>query len=297
MDDSTARHQVHSQVQQGDMAVQQVYTSSSHEPVTTMGEQHSSAPFQQAFSSIQEDIPVEILAEQHPNLVIQEMSPSLAQLNESQSEVHTCSPHLHSQAKISAVTAIATSEQLAVQSAILEDPVAQQVNGNASSVMSEGSSMLAVQFNFLADAVVLNGNIGSVMFEGNSMLTHREILVHHSNPSPLLEYSRKSVVMPLVILSAIPTLIHVGIIAYGFVQWKGLNFIGGPVTTSISLWISLILVGFYVLYAKKFKNIWRGISMESFQYLFTNLKLAFAMVCLEYWAFEFLVGLMPDCYM
>ncbi|RHN60412.1 hypothetical protein MtrunA17_Chr4g0025551 [Medicago truncatula] len=71
----------------------------------------------------------------------------------------------------------------------------------------------------------------------------------------------------------------------------------GPVTTSISLWISLILVGFYVLYAKKFKNIWRGISMESFQYLFTNLKLAFAMVCLEYWAFEFLVGLMPDCYM
>lgn len=71
MDDSTARHQVHSQMQQGDVAVQQVYTSSSHEPVTTMGEQHSSAPFQQAFSSIQEDIPVEILAEQHPNLVIQ----------------------------------------------------------------------------------------------------------------------------------------------------------------------------------------------------------------------------------
>jgi len=53
------------------MAVQQVYTSSSHEPDTNMGEQHSSAPFQQAFSSIQADIPVEILAEQHPNLVIQ----------------------------------------------------------------------------------------------------------------------------------------------------------------------------------------------------------------------------------
>jgi hypothetical protein len=67
--------------------------------------------------------------------------------------------------------------------------------------MSEGSNMLAVQFNFLADAVVHNsdfladavvhnGNTGSVMFEGNSMLTQSEILVHHSNPSPLLEYSR-----------------------------------------------------------------------------------------------------------
>jgi len=130
------------------------------------------------------------------------MSPSLAQLNESQSEVHTCSPHLHSQAKVSVVTAIATSEHLAVQSAILADPVVQQVNGNASSVMSEGNIMLAVQFDFLAeavvhnsdfffaDAVVHNGNVGSVMFEGNSMLTQREILVHHSNPSPLLECSR-----------------------------------------------------------------------------------------------------------
>jgi multidrug resistance protein, MATE family len=83
----------------------------------------------------------------------------------------------------------------------------------------------------------------------------------------------QSVVMPLVILSAIPTLIHVGI-AYGFVHWTGLSFIGGPVATSISLWISMILVGFYVLYAKKFENTWRGFSMESFQYLYTNMKLA-----------------------
>jgi len=83
----------------------------------------------------------------------------------------------------------------------------------------------------------------------------------------------QSVVMPLVILSAIPTLIHVGI-AYGFVQWTGLSFIGGPVATSISLWISMILVGFYILYAKKFENTWRGFSIQSFQYLFTNIKLA-----------------------
>jgi len=83
----------------------------------------------------------------------------------------------------------------------------------------------------------------------------------------------QSVVMPLLILSAIPAIVHVGI-AYGFVQWSGLNFKGGPVATSISLWISMILVGFYILYAKKFKNTWRGFSMGSFQYLFTNLKLA-----------------------
>lgn len=109
----------------------------------------------------------------------------------------------------------------------------------------------------------------------------------------------QSVVMPLVILSAIPALVHVGI-AYGFVQWTGLNFIGGPTATSISLWISMIMLGLYVMYAKKFKNTWRGFSMQSFDYLLANIRLALpsaAMVCLEYWAFEvlvFLAGLMPD---
>jgi len=83
----------------------------------------------------------------------------------------------------------------------------------------------------------------------------------------------QSVVMPLVILSAIPALVHVGI-AYGFVQWTGLKFIGGPVATSISLWISMIMLGLYVMYAKKFKNTWRGFSMQSFDYLFANMKLA-----------------------
>jgi len=83
----------------------------------------------------------------------------------------------------------------------------------------------------------------------------------------------QSVVMPLVILSAIPTLVHVGI-AYGFVQWTSLNFIGGPVATSISLWISMIMLGFYVMYAKKFEYTWRGFSMQSFDYLFANMKLA-----------------------
>jgi MATE family multidrug resistance protein len=46
----------------------------------------------------------------------------------------------------------------------------------------------------------------------------------------------QSIVMPLVILSAIPALVHVGI-TYGFVEWTSLNFIGGPIATSISLWI------------------------------------------------------------
>ncbi|CAJ1957113.1 unnamed protein product [Sphenostylis stenocarpa] len=109
----------------------------------------------------------------------------------------------------------------------------------------------------------------------------------------------QSVVMPLVVLSALPLLVHIGI-AYALVQGSGLSFTGAPVAASISLWISMILPALYVMYAKRFKQTWQGFSMHSFHYLLTNMKLALpsaGMVCLEYWAFEvlvFLAGLLPN---
>lgn len=71
------------------------------------------------------------------------------------------------------------SSMLAIQSDFLATTVVH--NGKAGYVMFEGSSMLAVQPNFLADTV--DGNAGSVMSEGNSMLMQSEILVHYSDPN------------------------------------------------------------------------------------------------------------------
>ncbi|KAH1218421.1 Protein DETOXIFICATION 19 [Glycine max] len=93
----------------------------------------------------------------------------------------------------------------------------------------------------------------------------------------------QSVVIPLVVLSALPMLVHIGV-AYGLVQWSGLSFTGAPVAASISLWISLLLLALYVMYAKKFKQTWKGFSTHSFRYVFTNMRLALpsaAMVCLN----------------
>ncbi|XP_050371333.1 protein DETOXIFICATION 18-like [Argentina anserina] len=109
----------------------------------------------------------------------------------------------------------------------------------------------------------------------------------------------QSVVMPLVFLSVIPLVIHIGI-AYGLVHWTALGFKGAPLAASISLWISILMLATYVVRAKKFEHTWEGFSLESFHYVLTDLKLALpsaAMVCLEYWAFEILVllaGLMPN---
>ncbi|XP_027170852.1 protein DETOXIFICATION 18-like [Coffea eugenioides] len=109
----------------------------------------------------------------------------------------------------------------------------------------------------------------------------------------------QSVVAPLVVCSVVPLVIHIGI-TFILVKWTPLAFTGAPLAASISLWISLLMLGMYVLRANKFKHTWDGFSAESFHYILVDLKLALpcaAMVCLEYWAFEILVllaGLMPD---
>ncbi|KAK9907209.1 hypothetical protein M0R45_002211 [Rubus argutus] len=109
----------------------------------------------------------------------------------------------------------------------------------------------------------------------------------------------QSVVMPLIFLSVIPLVIHIGI-AYGLVHWTALGFKGAPLAASISLWISILMLAMYVVRSKKMEHTWTGFSLESFHYVLTDLKLALpsaAMVCLEYLAFEILVllaGLMPN---
>ncbi|XP_012850570.1 PREDICTED: MATE efflux family protein LAL5-like [Erythranthe guttata] len=107
------------------------------------------------------------------------------------------------------------------------------------------------------------------------------------------------VVLPLVVCSLVPLVLHVGI-AYGLVRWTGLGYRGAPLAASISLWISVLLLGLYVLKSKKFEKTWNGFTSESFGHVGANLKLALpsaTMVCLEYWAFEILVllaGSMPN---
>ncbi|KAJ7948670.1 Protein DETOXIFICATION [Quillaja saponaria] len=109
----------------------------------------------------------------------------------------------------------------------------------------------------------------------------------------------QSIVMPLALLSFIPLIVHIGI-AYALVHCTPLGFKGAPLATSISLWISIIVLFLYVICAKKFKKTWQGFSSESFSYIFLNLKVALpsaAMVCLEDWVFEvmvFLAGIMPN---
>ncbi|XVF37582.1 hypothetical protein REPUB_Repub20aG0021800 [Reevesia pubescens] len=109
----------------------------------------------------------------------------------------------------------------------------------------------------------------------------------------------QGITIPLVIFSGLPFGIHFAIL-YLLVHRATMGLKGAPLAASISIWMSLLMFVFYVLFSKKFDNTWKGLTFESFRYFFTILRLAVpsaAMVCLEYLAFEVLVilaGLMPN---
>jgi len=84
----------------------------------------------------------------------------------------------------------------------------------------------------------------------------------------------QSIVLPLVVCSVGCLVIHIGI-AYGLVHWTSLGFNGAPLAASISIWISVLTLGVYVLFSERFSHIWRdGFSFEPFHYVLMNLKLA-----------------------
>ncbi|KAG6504868.1 hypothetical protein ZIOFF_037216 [Zingiber officinale] len=109
----------------------------------------------------------------------------------------------------------------------------------------------------------------------------------------------QTVVIPLVVCSVVPLLIHVGL-AYVTVHVFGLGFKGAALSASVSIWISFIMLAIYVKHSNKFRYTWKGFTGEALHHVIPCMKLAVpsaVMVCLEYWAFEILVllaGLLPN---
>ena len=83
----------------------------------------------------------------------------------------------------------------------------------------------------------------------------------------------QSVVKPLVLFSGIALVIHIGV-TYCLVHLSPLGFIGAPLSVSITMWISFLILALYVMFSKKFEHTWRGFSTDCFRYILINLKFA-----------------------
>ncbi|KAJ4968023.1 hypothetical protein NE237_014724 [Protea cynaroides] len=109
----------------------------------------------------------------------------------------------------------------------------------------------------------------------------------------------QSVVKPLILCSLVPLAVHVGL-TFLLVHHTPLGFKGAPLAVVVSLWLSVLMLMFYLKYSVQFKHTLEGLSMESIHHLLPNMRLALSsalMVCLEFGVFELLVilaGLMPN---
>ncbi|KAG0502556.1 hypothetical protein HPP92_002628 [Vanilla planifolia] len=86
----------------------------------------------------------------------------------------------------------------------------------------------------------------------------------------------------------------------GLVHKTGLGYKGAALASSISYWVNVLLLAFYIKLSPACKQTWSGFSKDAFHGLVVFLKLAVpsaTMICFEYWAFEaavILSGLLPN---
>ena len=72
----------------------------------------------------------------------------------------------------------------------------------------------------------------------------------------------QSVVMPLVAFSLLPLAVHVGI-THALVSCLGLGFTGAAMSTSVSLWLSFLMLAAYVMLSDMFRDTWGGFTAEA----------------------------------
>jgi MATE family multidrug resistance protein len=91
----------------------------------------------------------------------------------------------------------------------------------------------------------------------------------------------QSVVVPMVICSAVTLSLHVGIL-YTFVYTLGLGYRGAALGTSLSFWINALLLVSYVRFSGVCKHTWKGFTKEAFVDLREFLSLAIPS-CIMIW--------------
>ncbi|KAG8388008.1 hypothetical protein BUALT_Bualt02G0080400 [Buddleja alternifolia] len=109
----------------------------------------------------------------------------------------------------------------------------------------------------------------------------------------------QNIVFPMMISSGITTCLHL-LLCWTLVFKSGLGSRGAAVANSISYWINVLLLSFYIKFSSSCTKTWTGFSKEALQNVFTFIRLAIpsaVMVCLEAWSFEMMVllsGLLPN---
>ncbi|XP_025015405.1 protein DETOXIFICATION 16 isoform X2 [Ricinus communis] len=106
-------------------------------------------------------------------------------------------------------------------------------------------------------------------------------------------------VFPMMVSSGITACLHI-LVCWVLVFKSGLGSKGAALAITVSYWINVLLLAFYINSSPACKKTWTGFSKEALHDVLSFVKLAVPsaiMICLEYWSFEMVVllsGLLPN---
>ena len=83
----------------------------------------------------------------------------------------------------------------------------------------------------------------------------------------------QSVVLPLVVCSAVPFVLHVAL-NHLLVNVLGLGLAGASAAISATFWFSCLMLLGYVMWSREFDDTWKGFSVDAFNYVMPTIKLA-----------------------
>ncbi|KAL5544916.1 hypothetical protein UlMin_008700 [Ulmus minor] len=109
----------------------------------------------------------------------------------------------------------------------------------------------------------------------------------------------QNIVFPMVVSSGIAAILHI-LLCWILVFKTRLGSRGAALANSISYWVNVLLMAFYVKFSSSCATTWTGFSNESLRKIISFLKLSIPsalMLCLKVWSFEMVVllsGLLPN---
>ncbi|KAH1043542.1 hypothetical protein AAZX31_09G161900 [Glycine max] len=109
----------------------------------------------------------------------------------------------------------------------------------------------------------------------------------------------QNIVFPMVLSSAVVALLHIPL-CWVLVIKSGIGSKGAAIANSVSYWLNVLLIGFYVKFSSSCAKTWTGFSVKALQNIPEFLKISIpsaCMLCLKAWTFELMVllsGLLPN---
>ncbi|XP_020683668.1 protein DETOXIFICATION 12 [Dendrobium catenatum] len=117
---------------------------------------------------------------------------------------------------------------------------------------------------------------------------------------PLMKFLQsQSLILPMLLSSFVTLCVHIPL-CWVMVFKTGLGNVGAALSISISYWINVLILAFYIKYSDSCNATRAPLSMEALWGINEFLRLAIpsaVMICLEWWSFELLVllsGLLPN---